>query len=140
MHVFRVNGQPIAILSKQELFQRQGAIRFLVFWRDGFRCAYCGRSRFEDKVLLNVDHVIPAHEGGAYAFENLVTACAECNYGKGGYHLPRNIRQQMADATKANSRDFEQLTGITIPPLLYDGEVSHLEAESAWDDGIIEFS
>lgn len=55
--------------------------RFEVFKRDGFRCQYCGRPVPE--VTLEVDHIIPKAEGGKDSKDNLITACFECNRGKG---------------------------------------------------------
>ena len=55
--------------------------RFNVLKRDKFTCQYCGRKAPE--VELQVDHVIPIEEGGTKGPENLVTACRECNWGKG---------------------------------------------------------
>lgn len=52
--------------------------RFKIFQRDGFRCRYCGSG---DR--LTVDHVVPRSKGGANTVDNLVTACAACNAGKG---------------------------------------------------------
>jgi len=48
--------------------------------RDGHACRYC----FE--VVTHVDHVIPKSKGGTNDPENLVAACAECNYSKGAKH------------------------------------------------------
>jgi hypothetical protein len=56
-------------------------IRFEVFKRDGFTCAYCNRKTPD--VVLEVDHIIPRAEGGDDELENLVTACWDCNRGKG---------------------------------------------------------
>jgi hypothetical protein len=58
-------------------------IRFGVLQRDGFRCKYCGRLGTEPGVVLHVDHVVPIAAGGSSAEDNLVTACQECNLGKG---------------------------------------------------------
>jgi 5-methylcytosine-specific restriction endonuclease McrA len=33
--------------------------------------------------LLHVDHVVPVAAGGGTSEDNLLTACAECNLGKG---------------------------------------------------------
>lgn len=57
--------------------------RFEVFKRDGFECQYCGSNRDDDGVKLHVDHIIPRKEGGGDEIENLVTACQDCNLGKG---------------------------------------------------------
>lgn len=56
-------------------------VRFEVFKRDNFTCRYCGRKTPE--VVLEVDHVVPVAEGGTDDMDNLVTACWECNRGKG---------------------------------------------------------
>jgi hypothetical protein len=56
-------------------------VRFAVFARDGWRCIYCGRSAADS--TLHVDHKISVANGGNDLMENLATACAECNLGKG---------------------------------------------------------
>jgi hypothetical protein len=66
------------------------SIRLRVFDRDGFRCVYCGRNPTEHGVTLEVDHVQPKSKGGSDTMENFVTACFECNRGKGDYIL-KNI-------------------------------------------------
>jgi 5-methylcytosine-specific restriction endonuclease McrA len=57
------------------------ALRFKVLERDGFRCQYCGAS--PDNTSLHIDHVLPIAAGGTNELENLKTACAACNLGKG---------------------------------------------------------
>lgn len=85
--------------------------RFQVLQRDRFTCRYCGRQRVRElpwnelflpgcryhgdmeaalrhlglvpDVELEVDHVIPRADGGTDDLANLVTACRECNRGKG---------------------------------------------------------
>ena len=57
-------------------------IRFEVMYRAGFACHYCGRT--PPDVKLHVDHVIPISAGGTDDLFNLVTACLDCNVGKGG--------------------------------------------------------
>lgn len=49
-----------------------------VFYRDDYMCQYC--SATSD---LTVDHVVPISQGGKWEWENLVTACAKCNWRKG---------------------------------------------------------
>ena len=46
-----------------------------VLLRDNHTCQYCGKKAKE----LTVDHIIPKSKGGGNSWENLVTACAECN-------------------------------------------------------------
>lgn len=54
--------------------------RFKILLRDNFTCQYCGRSSPE--VVLEIDHVIPRAKGGTEGYDNLVTACRDCNKGK----------------------------------------------------------
>lgn len=49
-----------------------------VFGRDRFTCQYCGSNN-----NLTIDHVLPVSRGGKWSWENLVTACNECNSKKG---------------------------------------------------------
>jgi 5-methylcytosine-specific restriction endonuclease McrA len=53
--------------------------RFNVFLRDRFSCQYCG-SRDD----LTFDHLLPRSLGGQTTWENVVTACSDCNLQKGG--------------------------------------------------------
>jgi hypothetical protein len=63
-------------------------LRFEVFKRDSFTCQYCG-GRAPD-VILHCDHVKAIAEGGTTDILNLVTACIECNLGKGCRKLSDN--------------------------------------------------
>lgn len=56
-------------------------LRFTIFNRDGFACRYCGRQAPD--VKLHVDHIVPVARGGNNDPDNLITACADCNLGKG---------------------------------------------------------
>jgi len=60
--------------------------RRAVFIRDGFECQYCAEG-FPTQDLT-FDHVIPRSRGGRTIWENVVTACGECNLDKGN-RLPR---------------------------------------------------
>lgn len=62
--------------------RRVGFSRTNVFWRDGFKCQYCG----ERKALheLSFDHVLPRSQGGRTAWENIATSCVPCNARKAG--------------------------------------------------------
>ena len=59
--------------------------RWEVLERDGHRCQYCGAPAPE--VRLVADHVIPVSEGGSNELDNLITACWDCNAGKGTRRL-----------------------------------------------------
>lgn len=63
--------------------QRQDYVPFTranIFTRDDYRCQYCGQQF--DSADLTYDHVIPAAQGGRRTWENIVTACVECNTAK----------------------------------------------------------
>jgi 5-methylcytosine-specific restriction endonuclease McrA len=48
-----------------------------ILLRDRFRCQYCGE-RF-DSSDLTFDHVVPRASGGQTVWENILSACVECN-------------------------------------------------------------
>jgi len=63
---------------------REEAVK--VFKRDHFKCQYCGLDglhKFENWLILTVDHIHPHAKGGARSMDNLVTACQPCNLLKG---------------------------------------------------------
>src|SRR5690554_831305 len=73
-------------------------VRFEVFKRDRFSCQYCGAH--PPDTTLEVDHVHPVCEGGDNSQDNLVTACFDCNRGKGGRFLtsvPKSLKDKAAD-------------------------------------------
>jgi len=72
---------PSVIALRQYVRQNEfpAFTRFNVFLRDGFQCQYCG-----DRGHLTFDHVIPRRLGGKTTWENISTACANCNLKKGG--------------------------------------------------------
>lgn len=72
----------MASLKRVPLSQK---VRFEVFKRDLFICQYCGRKAPD--VILEVDHINPVAKGGDNSIENLVTACRDCNRGKGDKKL-----------------------------------------------------
>jgi hypothetical protein len=55
--------------------------RFRVFKRDRFTCVYCGAH--PPNIQIEVDHFFPVAQGGQDDIGNLVTACWDCNHGKG---------------------------------------------------------
>lgn len=59
--------------------------RFEVFKRDSFTCQYCGKSA--PSVVLRCDHIIAVASGGTNSITNLITACVDCNSGKGARAL-----------------------------------------------------
>lgn len=79
--------------------------RFEIFKRDGFACQYCGST--PPGVLLEVDHIVPVAEGGGKQMDNLTTACADCNRGKGAKPLtvvPQSLKDQAAAVAERESQ------------------------------------
>ena len=62
------------------------SVRFSVLHRDNSTCVYCERSP-ADGVKIHIDHKVSLNDGGTDDLDNLVTACDECNLGKG----PRSV-------------------------------------------------
>jgi 5-methylcytosine-specific restriction endonuclease McrA len=64
---------------------RRGVTNTILFARDGYTCAYCGRHRdaLRGREFLTRDHVLPqsrfARRADANTWENCVTACSACN-------------------------------------------------------------
>jgi 5-methylcytosine-specific restriction endonuclease McrA len=54
--------------------------RYEIFNRDKYTCQYCG----EESRHLTLDHVIPRYRAGQHTWENVVSACADCNRRKAG--------------------------------------------------------
>jgi len=51
--------------------------RVNIFGRDHYKCQYCGKKgRLDD---LTYDHVTPKSQGGKTVWNNIVTACYDCN-------------------------------------------------------------
>ncbi len=53
-----------------------------VIARDHETCQYCGIQ--PGRTNLTIDHVVPRSQGGLTVWENVVTACRDCNRKKGG--------------------------------------------------------
>ncbi len=71
-----------------------------VFWRDRYTCQYCGK--IEDEENLTLDHVTPKCKGGPKTWENIVTACQNCNQRKGS-KLPHQVNMVPMRFPKAPS-------------------------------------
>jgi hypothetical protein len=105
-------------------------IRFEVFKRDGFTCQYCGRT--PPAVVLELDHIIPKGEGGPESIDNYITACFDCNRGKGKGKLdvipPQgNEKLKLLKEKRAQLKAFNRLIEKQEAELDYDiAEVIHV--------------
>lgn len=77
----------IALKEYVPMSRRPAFTRFNVFLRDRFTCQYCG-GRFPTHELT-FDHVIPRARGGRTTWDNVITACSDCNMRKGS-RLPQH--------------------------------------------------
>jgi hypothetical protein len=82
--------------------------RFEVFKRDGFKCMYCGC--LPNQKVLEVDHITPVSKGGGNHMENLITACFDCNRGKGARELS-DVPQSLADRAQQVKEQEAQIKG-----------------------------
>jgi 5-methylcytosine-specific restriction endonuclease McrA len=65
--------------------KRRAPVKFTrlnIFTRDQFKCQYCGNQFASED--LTFDHVVPVAQGGKKSWENIVSACVECNSKKEG--------------------------------------------------------
>lgn len=99
------------------------AIRFDVFKRDSFTCCYCGRRPPE--VVLEVDHIDPVSNGGTDAFENLLTACFDCNRGKGA----KLLEERPAAARTPTQEEMAERIAQARAFSAYQAEIEALVAE-----------
>lgn len=80
--------------------------RFNVFKRDSFACQYCGAT--PPGAVLEVDHIHPVSQGGKNSIDNLITACFDCNRGKGA-GLLSSMPESVADRAALVAEKMEQL-------------------------------
>jgi hypothetical protein len=92
-------------LTKRSVSKKK---RFNIFKRDSFSCRYCGR--VPPQVVLEVDHIVPINEGGGNEEENLITACFECNRGKGSVSLDV-VPETLAERGRRIAEIEDQLAG-----------------------------
>ncbi len=55
--------------------------RLRIFERDGYKCRYCAKQL--TRFTATLDHLQPVSEGGDNSFDNLTTACLNCNSRRG---------------------------------------------------------
>ncbi len=82
---------PAVVRLTRWMNRRHHRVRFSrqnVLARDRWRCQYCGARRPVSD--LTFDHVIPKARGGRTQWENIVTACIDCNRKK-GHRTPAQV-------------------------------------------------
>lgn len=87
--------------------------RFNVFLRDNWTCQYCN-DIFKTHELT-FDHVIPRSRGGRTTWENIVTACQDCNTRKGN-QMPDKCGMRPSFTARQPSIHELQNHGRKFPP------------------------
>lgn len=100
--------------------------RFEILRRDGHTCRYCGAQAPD--VPLTVDHVIPRALGGSDDPTNLVTACRDCNGGKGSTSPDEHIVADVDAAALLFGRAMERASELRRQ------ELQHLDHQMATFD------
>ena len=93
--------------------RRPAFTRFNVFLRDHFACQYCG-----DPFPVNhltFDHLVPRSRGGRTTWENVVTACADCNMSKGNRLLQEAHMVPLHRPVEPTSHQLQR-RGRAYPP------------------------
>lgn len=82
--------------------------RHNIMKRDGNRCLYCG-----SRQNLTIDHVMPRSRGGRDTWENLATACNDCNVRKGDL-TPKEAEMELSQQPfqPVHITFFQSLLGV----------------------------
>jgi hypothetical protein len=64
-------------VKKEADFYNVKENRHKIYERDAYKCNYCGK--LLTRFTATLDHVQAVAEGGDHSYNNLVTACRECN-------------------------------------------------------------
>lgn len=102
--------------------------RFNVFLRDRFSCQYCG-SR-ED---LTFDHLLPRSRGGHTTWENVVTACSNCNLRKGGFSAPESGMRPAQMPFQPTVQDLHRNGRLFPPNYLHQSWLDYLYWDTELD-------
>ena len=79
----------LVYMVKQPIIRRRLSRR-AIFYRDDFACQYCGAGG----KTLTLDHIVPRSRGGAHEWDNVVSACVQCNHRKAGL-TPSEARMRL---------------------------------------------
>ena len=71
---------------------RQRNLRQYIADKFGYRCAYCGNTKYDidsegNPVKLQLDHIVPVANGGLTRVDNLQWLCRDCNLSKSDLNL-----------------------------------------------------
>ncbi len=101
----------IALKQYDSHDRRPAFTRFNVYLRYHFKCQYCTESLPAED--LTFDHIVPRSRGGRTSWDNVVTACQDCNLVKGnrlleetGMALMRPVKEPTTYQLQENGRSF----------------------------------
>lgn len=77
--------EPVADPRREADFYNVRENRTKIYERDGYKCQYCQKQL--TRFTATLDHITPVSAGGGNEFDNLITACRECNSKKTGKAL-----------------------------------------------------
>lgn len=104
-----------------------------IYLRDNYTCQYCGLYSYErQKDNLTLDHVIPRARNGESSFENIVTACSNCNIEKAHFMKMKPINKPYKP-TYFQLVKIRKLYPIKIPDIRWNELLG-------WDAGLIEIN
>jgi 5-methylcytosine-specific restriction endonuclease McrA len=103
----------IALKTYIPLSRRPAFTRFNVFLRDRFVCQYCASALPTSE--LTFDHVVPRSRGGRTTWQNVVTACTECNLKKGNKLPGECDLRPRRKPIEPNTHQLQE-NGRTFPP------------------------
>ena len=86
-------------------------IRVAILRRDNNTCYYCGIP-----TATTVDHLTPVEQGGDDNFNNLVSACANCNYSKGNRTEEQYIKARNKKHRSKMNKDNRFFESPKTPP------------------------
>jgi 5-methylcytosine-specific restriction endonuclease McrA len=84
-------------------FKKVAANRKNIMQRDKYCCQYCGIDLCDRTAT--VDHIVPKSKGGGSTWDNLVTACKDCNLFKGN-RTPKEAKMVLKSKPKEPSYGF----------------------------------
>lgn len=96
----KADGTIVKAIARKSQRVIEANMSWKVFFRDGYRCRYCGRSG----IPLTVDHLVLWEEGGPTTEDNLVACCRKCNKVRGN--------MQYADWIKS---DYYLRVSVVLP-------------------------
>ena len=98
----------LVYMVKQPIIRRRLSRR-AIFYRDNFVCQYCGAKG----KTLTLDHIVPRSRGGTHEWDNVVSACVQCNHRKAGLDA---VGGAHASAQEAFSAEAGALRAVPPPP------------------------